>query len=219
MVPCGETKCARAGIFIWIFASTDAAAHRNHQVGNSGGDEFDGQRRRQVAGFQTECCGKRSARKRRAREAGRPLRHGDAHRAPIVKREFHGKNSGAGLLQDVHAAFGCGYDAEFRQQKPRADHGMARERQFARGSKNAQTSQRAIIRGPLDENRFGKIHLARDGLHFRGGNAVAISDDRQRISREGFGGENIERVQSAIHVVPLSSPARQRARAIMINDK
>ena len=136
-----------------------------------------------------------------------------------MKSELHGKNSGAGLLQDVHAAFGCGDDAEFSQQKPRADHGMARERQLARGSENAQASQRAIVRGPLNENRFGKIHLARDGLHFRGGNAVAISDDRQRISREGFGGENIERVQSAIHVGPLSSPARQRARAIMINDK
>jgi hypothetical protein len=123
------------------------------------------------------------------------------------------------LLQDVHAALGGGDDAKFSKQKPRTDHGMAGKRQFTRGSENTQTRQRAIIRGPLDEYRFGKIHLARDGLHFRSGNAVAIGDDRERISGEALGGENIERVESAVHVVPLSSPALQRARALMMNDE
>ena len=119
----------------------------------------------------------------------------------------------------MHAALGGGDNAEFSEQKPRADNGMARERQFARGGEDTQARERAIIRRPLDENSFGKIHFARDGLHFRGGNAVAVRDDRERIPREGPRGENIERVESAIHVAPLSSPARLRARALMMNDE
>src|SRR5271168_5517397 len=83
---------------------------------------------------------------------------------------------------------------------------MAGQRQFARGGKNAQARQSAIVRGPLDENGFRKIHFARDGLHFRGWNAVAIGDDRQWIPGEAFGGEYIERIESAIHMIPLSGP-------------
>jgi len=51
----------------------------------------------------------------------------------------------------VHAAFGGGDDAEFSEQKPRADYGMAGERQFARSGENAQARERAA---PLLE-RFG----------------------------------------------------------------
>src|SRR5271163_650637 len=83
---------------------------------------------------------------------------------------------------------------------------MAGQRQLTRGGENAQARQRAIIRGPLDENGFRKIHFARDGLHFRGWNAVAIGDDRQWIPGEAFGGEYIERIESAIHMIPLSGP-------------
>jgi len=54
-------------------------------------------------------------------------------------------------------------------------------------------------------------------LHFRGRNAVAIGDDRQRIPGEALGGEDIERVESAIQVVPLSGVARRRARAMNDN--
>ena len=137
------------------FREHGAAVQRNHQIGNSGGDEFDRQRGREIAGLQTERRGERGARECGAREARGLLRHGDAHGAAIVKSEFDGKNSGAGLLQDVHAAFGRGDDAEFGEQKPGADHGMSGEREFARGGENAQASERAIIRGPLDEDRFG----------------------------------------------------------------
>ena len=77
----------------------------------------------------------------------------------------------------------------------------------------AQARERAIIGGPLDENGFRKIHLARDGLHFCGGNAIAIGDDSQRISSEALGRENIERVESAVHGIPLSGVARRRALA------
>ncbi len=213
MVPCGETRCARAGIFIWIFASTARRLTgtirleipvETNSIGSDGARSL---------GFRPSAAASVARVNVRARETCGPLRHGDAHRAAVVKRQFHGKNSGAGLLQDVHAAFGSGDDAEFSEQEPRADYGMAGQRQFARGGENAQASKRAIIRGPLDENSFRKIHLARDGLHFRGGNAVAIGDDRERISREGLGGENIERVESAIHLVPLSGrPGSGRAR-------
>ena len=196
------------------FCEHRAAADRNHEVGNSCGSKFDGQRGRQVAGLQAERGRESGARKWRAGEARGALRHGDTHGAAVVKSEFDGKNSGAGLLQDVHAALRGGNDAKFGQQKPRADDGMAGERELAGGGENAQTSERAIIRGPLDENGFRKIHLARDGLHFRGGNAVAVGDDRERVAGETFGGEDIERVESAIHAVPLSGAARRLARTV-----
>src|SRR4029077_5785057 len=91
---------------------------------------------------------------------------------------------------------------------------MARERQFARGGENTQPRERAIIRGPLDENCLGKIHFARDCLHRRGSNAVAIGDHRQRISGKWFGGEYVECVESPLHVFFFSARSAGRVTSV-----
>src|SRR5271156_2705185 len=134
------------------FSENRAASNRNHQVGNTGGNEFDGQRGHQVAGLEAESGGERGAAERRARETRGLLGHGDADWTPVVKSEFNRKNSGAGLLQDVHAAFGGRDYAEFGEQKPGADDGMAGERKFLGGGEDAQAGERAIIGGTLNEN-------------------------------------------------------------------
>ena len=84
----------------------------------------------------------------------------------------------------MDAEFGSGNDAEFSEQEPGADYRMAGQRQFRVVVKMRRLCESAIIRGALDENRFGEVHLARDGLHFRGGKAVAIGDDGQRVACE-----------------------------------
>ena len=61
------------------------------------------------------------------------LRHGNALRTALLEANLHRQNARAGLLQDVYAAFLCRNDAQFGEQEPRADDGMAGEFQlFAR---------------------------------------------------------------------------------------
>ena len=186
------------------FCQNRAARDRHHQIGNARGNEFDGQRRHQVAGLEAESGGERGAAEGSARKARGFLGHGDAHGAAVVESEFDRKNSGAGLLQDVHRAFGRRNHAEFGEQKPGADDRMSGERKLLRRGENAQAGERAIIGGTLDENRLRQIHFAGDGLHSLGGEAVAVGDDRERIAGKLLGGENVESVKTALHeVTPL----------------
>jgi hypothetical protein len=139
------------------------------------------------------------AAKRRAGKTRGLLSHGNEDWAAIVEREFDGENPGAGLLQDVDAAFGSGDHAEFSEKKPSADDGMASEGQLLSGGEDAEAGQSTVVGRTLDENRFGQIHFPGNGLHLFGGQAVAVSDDRERIAGEGLGGENIESVETAFH--------------------
>ena len=129
---------------------------------------------------------------------------------PSLERNFHGQHAGAGLLQDVHAAFLRRHDAELRQKKPGADDGMAGQRQLAFGGKNAQASEGPVAGGLLHEYSFGKIHLARDGLHLPRGETVAIGDHGDGIAREGLVGENVELIKVPLHL-PSQRPITKTA--------
>src|SRR6266849_4899090 len=76
---------------------------------------------------------------------------------------------------------------------------MARELQLFAGGENAQARQRLIFGGLLNEDGFGKIHLARDGEHSVIRKAIAISNDRERIAFEARGGEHVKGVEAAFH--------------------
>ena len=93
------------------------------------------------------------------------LRHGHALGAAFFETDLDRQNAGAGLLQNVNAAFLRGNDAEFCEKKPRADDGMAGEFQFFLRSENAQAGERAVFGRFLDEDGFGEIHFAGDGVH------------------------------------------------------
>jgi hypothetical protein len=76
---------------------------------------------------------------------------------------------------------------------------MAREFQlFARGE-DTKARQSFIFCGLLNEDSFRKIHLARDGQHGVIGEAIAVSNDRERIAFEARGGENVKGVVAAFH--------------------
>src|SRR5487761_880961 len=128
------------------------------------------------------------------------LRHRDAHGAPVAKCNFDRQDSRTRLLLNLHPPLGCGHDAQFSEQEPSADHGMPRERQLARGRENSQPRERAIIRGPLDEDGFRQIHLARDSLHLWARQIVAIGDYCEGIPREWLCGENIELIQAPLQM-------------------
>ena len=181
-----------------------AVAQRHHQVEDPGGDEF-------RLEFGIEIFQRKSQRFRQLflvdlgwLEGGFFLRHGDALRAAVLEPNFHGQNSGAGLLHDVHAAFLRGNHAEFGQKEPCANDRMAGELQLFFGGEDAEAGERAVVGGLLHEDGFGEIHFAGDGQHLIVGEAVAVGNHGERIALEARGGEDVERVEAMLHGWVLS---------------
>ena len=132
------------------------------------------------------------------------MSHGDKDGAAIVKRKLDGKNSSAGLLKDMDLAFGCGDNAELGEQKPGTDDRMAGEREFLLSGEDAEAGEGAIGGGFLDEDRFGEIHFASDGLHGGVREAVAIGDYGEGIAEESFIGEDVELIKASLQIALLS---------------
>src|SRR4029077_3422197 len=175
------------------------AAQRDHQIENAGGDIFQlqlgieifrRQTKRRCERFFVELCGT---------ERGVLLRHGDALGAAILETDFDGKDSRAGLLQNVHAAFLRGHHAQLRQQEPSTDDRMAGQLQLFTRRENAQARQCLIFGGLLNEDGFRKIHFARNGEHGVIGETIAVGNNRERIAFKARGGEHVKGVEAAFH--------------------
>ena len=65
----------------------------------------------------------------------------------------------------MYAAVLRGNHAQFREQEPSSNHGMAGELEFFLGGEDSQPRERFFVRGPLHKDRFRKIHFARNGEH------------------------------------------------------
>src|SRR6202035_5903282 len=80
---------------------------------------------------------------------------------------------------------------------------MPGQRQLFGSRKDSQPCERPVIRRFLNENRLRQIHLARNSLHLRCRKPVAVGNNREWISREPFGGKDVNRVKSPLHFSPL----------------
>jgi hypothetical protein len=61
------------------------------------------------------------------------------------------------------------------------------------------------------EYRLGEVELARNGLHCRSIEPVAVQHDRHGIAAETPAGEDIERDKTAAHAILFASSAEFRA--------
>ncbi len=102
-------------------------------------------------------------------------------------------------MKNVHAAVLRGNDAQFREQEPRSNHGMAGEPEFFFCGEDTQSRERFFVCGFLHEDRFRKIHFARDGEHLVVRKSVAVGKYGQWVAFEAIVGENVKRVEAVFH--------------------
>ena len=76
---------------------------------------------------------------------------------------------------------------------------MPGEPEFFLRGEDAQARESFLFGRFLDEYRFRKIHFSRDGEHFVVGKAVAVGDNRQRISLKARVRKNIKCVKAVFH--------------------
>ncbi|GAA2939988.1 hypothetical protein GCM10010458_26050 [Microbacterium luteolum] len=87
-----------------------------------------------------------------------------------------------------------------RQPQPRAHRVVPRTEHFeAAGGEGPQAMIRAGQRRTHEEGRLRLVELASDGLHRLGRQRVGIRDERERVSREGSGGEHVDPEEGHIH--------------------
>src|SRR5260221_2031945 len=122
--PCEAAELAHIHL---DFGKRRAAFQWHHQIEDAGGDTLGFEVRVEVFWRKAECLGERSFLYFCGFEGGFSLRHGDAVRPAVFEADLDRKNSCAGLLHEVHAALLFRDEAEFREEKPRADDGMACE--------------------------------------------------------------------------------------------
>src|SRR5215472_16987489 len=120
----------------------------------------------------------------------------------------------------MHTTLLSWHDAKLREQEPRSDNRMAGELELFASGENAEACECVVFGGLLDENGFGKIHLAGDRLHGVIREAVAIGDHRQRIALKSDGGEDVEGVETSFHEVELSRwKLARRSDALELGDR
>src|SRR5713226_3429905 len=127
------------------------------------------------------------------------LSHGDALRAAVLKTDFHRQDARSGLLQNVHAAFLRGDNAQLREQEPGSNHGMAGEFELFLCREDAQPRERFFFRRLLHKDRLRKIHFAGDGEHLVVRESIAVGKYGEGVAFEAVVGENIERVKAVFH--------------------
>ena len=89
--------------------------------------------------------------------------------------------------------------AQMGEQDRGADGRMAGEGQFAAGREDAQPRGVDGIARRQHEDRLRQVEFARDRLHARRVEPVAIEHDGERVAGEGDVGEHVERVIGAAH--------------------
>src|ERR1700682_6833235 len=95
---------------------------------------------------------------------------------------------------------------------------MSGKLQLLLGGEDAQACQRAVVPGFLHEDRFGKIHLARDGEHDMAGKAVAVRDDREWIAFKACSREDVECVETMFHLWCISQQRLAGSNAFELGD-
>ena len=101
--------------------------------------------------------------------------------------------------------------AQMGEQNRRSDRRMSGERQFPRRRENPQPRRIDRVARLFDEDRLGQVEFARDRLHPRVVEPLAVEDDGEGISGERDLGEDVERVELAAHrTVPRIRSATNR---------
>ncbi len=116
---------------------------------------------------------------------------------PVARRRHPARHRPDGLFQHHGARFTAAVEAA---EQHRGAHGrMAGKRQFALGREDAQArAMRGILRRQ-HEHRLRQIELARDRLHRRGVEAIALQHDGKRIAGKAPVGEDVEGDKAAFH--------------------
>src|SRR5580700_491960 len=181
------------------FSEPCAIPERHHEIEDASRNALGIEMRIEIFRGQAQRFGQSRFFKLDGTECGFRLRHGDSLWAAILETNFDGKDAGTRFLHHVYPAFLCRNDAQFGEKKPRANDRVAGKFQLFARSEDAQAGQCTFIGRFLNEDRFGEIHFARDGLHLIVRKAVAVSEDRERIALESRGGENVESVKTVFH--------------------
>ena len=102
-------------------------------------------------------------------------------------------------------------------QVPRV--GMPGERQLGRRGEDADQVVGARGVGRQHERRLGQVRPAREALHLRRGQALAVEHDRDRVAQERLGAEHVDLAEGPLHGPSLppagsrTSPPRSRRRS------
>ena len=113
---------------------------------------------------------------------------------------FLGKAHGHGTHVQIEPDFGCGGGAADRaglatQNKRGAERWMSGKGQFFLHGEDAHADPADSFDSNVpgkNEGSFGKIGLARQGLHLFGAETTSIEEDRQRVAGEGAVGKHID---------------------------
>jgi hypothetical protein len=87
-----------------------------------------------------------------------------------------------------------GWRAALLQYKCRAERRMTGKRQLLARREDPHVVRRPLVGRLRDERRLGKVHLTRDLLHGVAVEAFRIEKDREWISAEARGRENVHMI-------------------------
>jgi hypothetical protein len=150
---------------------------------------------------------------RRRSHLGRSLRNREAGAAMPVRHRLERAAHRPDLLFQHDLAAGGGAVAQPEQH--RGPHRrVACERQLARRGEDANAGAVGRVLGREHEHRLRMVELARDRLHRRRLQSIAVEHDGERIAGEAPVGEHVERHELPAHRFLHRAFRRNRARRI-----